>query len=140
MDLFIELKFRRRINNFYQLINNLFSRVSWTGPRLGRRWKELNHIRYGFSSILLITKHDRKEVNTSHYSSEIFRTDVTKVLHIQQTKYQTYWLTFQIYKTIYSSMWWPGEGCRRFGLISPTRAILLGENFLQNQLVDSDAI
>ena len=40
----------------------------------------------------MVFKHDRKEVNTSHYSSDIFRTNVTKVLYIQQTKNQS--LTF----------------------------------------------
>ena len=55
-------------------------------------------------------------------------------------KIKAYWHTFQFYKAIYSSVWWSDEWCRRFVLISPTRAMLLQEIFLQNRMVDSDAI
>ena len=55
-------------------------------------------------------------------------------------KIKAYWQTFQFCKPIYSSIWWSGEWCRWFVLISPTCAMFWRESFLQNHMVDSDTI
>ena len=55
-------------------------------------------------------------------------------------KIKAYWQTFLFCKPIYFSMRWSDKWCRQFILVSPTRVMLLRENFLQNCMVDPYAI
>ena len=133
---------------FYQLINNLLSRASRPGPRIGRRWKDLKHIRgRGFSPTPFLCFDLQLQAWCLWWWQK-------------RSKYQPlFFLNFQkwCYK---SSLYKANKKSKLIGrlsnfknpfippcdvqvsdadnvLISPIRAMLLRENVLQNCMIDS---
>ena len=101
---------------FYQLINNLLSRASRPGPRIGRRWKDLKHIRgRGFSPTPFLSFDLRLQAWCLWWWQKRSKYQPLFFLNFQKWCYKSslytaanqkikaYWHTFQFYKPIYCS-------------------------------------